>query len=247
MPGGVRFVMTWMLASVRDVGEARMMLETGADIIDLKEPAAGALGALSHSTVREVVAALGGRVPVSATIGNVDTGDADLELAVAEMAGAGAQIVKIGVFGPPDPAGLRRRLCKLADEGFRVALVIFAERGAFELDFAELAADGVVGVMLDTMDKESGSLLQKMPVPALGRFVREARQAGLLAGLAGALQAEDIPELLPLQADYLGFRSALCKGDQRKERICSRRAQIVRALIPFEGPASEAGRKRGAA
>ena len=34
--------MTRMLASVRDLVEARLVAESGADIIDLKNPAAGA-------------------------------------------------------------------------------------------------------------------------------------------------------------------------------------------------------------
>lgn len=52
------------LVSVRDVAEAREALRAGVDFIDLKEPAAGALGGLELPVIREVVAALrsgGGR------------------------------------------------------------------------------------------------------------------------------------------------------------------------------------------
>jgi uncharacterized protein (UPF0264 family) len=44
----------------------------------------------------------------------------------------------------------------------------------------------------------------------LASFVRRARARGLLTGLAGSLRREDVPALLPLGADYLGFRGALC-------------------------------------
>ena len=47
-----------MLVSVRDVAEAREALRAGVDFIDLKEPAAGALGGLALPVIREVVAAL---------------------------------------------------------------------------------------------------------------------------------------------------------------------------------------------
>ena len=52
-----------MLVSVRDVAEAQEALRAGVDFIDLKEPAAGALGGLALPVIREVVAALraGGR------------------------------------------------------------------------------------------------------------------------------------------------------------------------------------------
>ena len=33
---------------------------------------------------------------------------------------------------------------------------------------------------------------------------------GLLTGLAGSLEAADVPRLLLLAPDYLGFRGALC-------------------------------------
>ena len=45
-----------MLVSVRDVAEAQEALRAGVDFIDLKEPAAGALGGLALPVIREVVA-----------------------------------------------------------------------------------------------------------------------------------------------------------------------------------------------
>ncbi len=44
-----------LLVSVRSVDEARLAAAAGADFIDLKEPSAGALGALPLATVRAVV------------------------------------------------------------------------------------------------------------------------------------------------------------------------------------------------
>ena len=44
--------MTLFLASVRDVAEAETALLAGADIIDLKDPAQGALGAVDPATTR---------------------------------------------------------------------------------------------------------------------------------------------------------------------------------------------------
>ncbi|MGZ8249348.1 (5-formylfuran-3-yl)methyl phosphate synthase, partial [Methylomagnum sp.] len=47
--------MTGLLASVANLDEARLVAESGADIIDLKNPAAGALGALSVGEVARIV------------------------------------------------------------------------------------------------------------------------------------------------------------------------------------------------
>ncbi|MGH8473542.1 MAG: (5-formylfuran-3-yl)methyl phosphate synthase, partial [Gammaproteobacteria bacterium] len=45
--------MTGFLASVASVQEARVVLEAGADVVDLKAPAQGVLGALPVAILRE--------------------------------------------------------------------------------------------------------------------------------------------------------------------------------------------------
>jgi uncharacterized protein (UPF0264 family) len=52
--------MTKLLVSVRSVEEALLVATGGADFIDLKEPAQGALGGLPEATVRAIVHALRG-------------------------------------------------------------------------------------------------------------------------------------------------------------------------------------------
>lgn len=60
-----------LLVSVRNAREAVAAVEAGADIIDVKEPAHGSLGFAGIETVRAVLAAVAGRVPVSAALGEV--------------------------------------------------------------------------------------------------------------------------------------------------------------------------------
>ena len=68
------------------------------------------------------------------------------------------------------------------------------------------------GVMMDTAGKNSGGLLTHRSTDELTRFVQSARNLGLLTGLAGSLKQQDIDMLLPVQPDYIGFRTALCKN-----------------------------------
>ena len=60
-----------LLVSVRDADEARSALAGGTDWIDLKEPAAGPLGAVSLPTARQVAACLAGRRTLSAALGEL--------------------------------------------------------------------------------------------------------------------------------------------------------------------------------
>lgn len=62
--------MTRLLISVSTAAEACLALAAGADIVDGKDAAAGPLAALPDVTLRDIVAAVAGRVPVSATIGD---------------------------------------------------------------------------------------------------------------------------------------------------------------------------------
>ncbi len=52
--------MTLFLASVRDAAEAEMAIGAGADIIDLKDPGQGALGALAPDTIAACVRRVAG-------------------------------------------------------------------------------------------------------------------------------------------------------------------------------------------
>jgi uncharacterized protein (UPF0264 family) len=204
--------MTGFLASVRSAEEAALALAGGADIIDAKEPQAGALGRVDAETLAAIIRMVAGRRPVSATIGDLDLRPESVAAAVEATAATGADIVKIGMF----PGALDETFAALrpiAGRGVRLVAVLFADR-APDLDgiVARCAAAGFYGVMLDTADKSGGALTAQLGLSALAGFVDLARSRRLVSGLAGSLRLADIAGLTPLGADYLGFRSALCAG-----------------------------------
>ncbi len=119
--------MTEMLASVRNLQEALTALELGADLIDLKEPARGALGALDHAAVRVMVHAIDRSVPVSATIGDIPKMDPqEMVRAVERMTATGVDYIKIGFFAGARALDCARALSDLARRA-RLVAVIFAD------------------------------------------------------------------------------------------------------------------------
>jgi dihydroneopterin aldolase len=68
----------------------------------------------------------------------------------------------------------------------------------------------------------------------LETFVTRCHARGLIAGLAGALEAPDVPRLLPLNPDLLGFRSALCRAGNRKGELDAHAIAVIRGLIPAQ-------------
>lgn len=200
------------LASVTSAKEARIAAATGADILDCKSPADGALGALPLATVREIVAALPASAIVSATVGDLPASAAILVPAAKAMAETGVSIVKVGFFGDGEVTTAIRAL-KSANLGTaRLYAVLMADRNPDFDVIAELSAARFLGVMLDTADKSAGPLSEVMATEKLQAFVERARRAGLIAGLAGSLRRQHIPPLAALRPDILGFRGALCSG-----------------------------------
>ena len=219
-----------MLASVRSAEEALFALQAGADLIDAKEPSEGALGAVSPHTLRAIVAAVGGRLPVSATVGDLPLDVEQLRLAARLNADCGAHFVKIGIFEQPLDLS-RLRPVPPAVAGVPLIAVLFADRAPPLHVAAALAAAGWHGVMLDTANKEAGSLRDWTDQDWLADFVQRARAAGLLVGLAGSLHEEDVPPLAALGPDYLGFRGALCAGTDREECLDPDRVRAIRTLL----------------
>jgi (5-formylfuran-3-yl)methyl phosphate synthase len=235
--------MTLFLASVRDPIEAGIALGARADIIDLKEPRRGALGAIDADTTRAIVGAIAGRAPVSATIGDVAMQPEAIREAVLARAACGVDFVKFGLFLDGDPVACLEALRAVA-RGVRLIMVVFVDRPP-PFDAVRAAAGlSAAGIMLDTAGKTSGSLLDHLDLRAVGRFLEKARAQGLITGLAGSLRPADVAKLLPLGPDLLGFRGALCHGS-RGSGLDPAACNAIRGLIPQAAlpPASKPGAK----
>jgi (5-formylfuran-3-yl)methyl phosphate synthase len=225
--------MTLMLASVRSKAEAEAVCTGGVDIIDLKDPAKGVLGALDIGVAADIVRSVGRRKPVSAAAGPAHGAPREIADSVAAIAATGVDYVKVGIAPQNAAADCVRELSRQA-ANTKLVGVLFADCAPdFEM-LARMADNGFKGAMLDTAKKGAGRLLDHMDIAALDRFIDRCRKRGLMSGLAGSLEAPDVPRLLPLQPDYLGFRSSLCQGRMREAAIDAFAVRMIRELIPRE-------------
>jgi len=223
--------MTKMLASVMNLDEALLAMAAQVDIIDLKRPDRGALGALDHATVKEIVTAIGQRCPVSATLGDLPMQPGLIGDAVAAMAGTGVDYVKIGLFADGGALPVIERLASFAAQKANLVAVLFADLQPDWALLPALRAAGFKGVMLDTADKGKGPLTAILPDTQIKTFVASAKGLGLFCGLAGSLRRQDVAGLLPMQPDYLGFRGALCEASVRTGRLDPRAMMQLRQAI----------------
>lgn len=230
------------MISVVSAWEAREALSGGAQVLDVKNPAEGSLGAAFPSIIREIKTLSSGRVEISAAIGDMPHLPGTAALAALGAAACGADYIKIGLCGSrtEERAIALLRAVKEAVQDFR-ASVIAAAYADFEragtLDPACLpsvaARAGVQGCLLDTAIKDGRCLMEFFSPEALSRLVEQAHANGLLFGLAGALREKDLPFVQRLGIDIAGLRTAACRNNRRAGPLESARVrQLLRILEP---------------
>lgn len=223
--------MTGLLASICSEEEADIALHSYVDIIDCKDPARGALGALDLEQIATIVDFVNGERPVSATVGDLPADPKLIKHAIRNTADCGVDYIKLGLFDEAMAASCIMALEEECDQN-RLIAVCFADLFDPIPLLPLLSTQGFHGVMIDTAEKKRGRLTDLWTLARLARFVDQAQLLGLVCGLAGRLTLDDIPSLLPLQADYLGFRSALCVGD-RASQLDHQAIMHARNAVPF--------------
>ena len=227
-----------LLVSVVDVGEARAAAAAGADIVDVKNPAEGSLGAPSPSVIADIRAAVPVALPVSAAIGDMPNLPGTAALAALGAAHSGAAFVKVGLWGAStqaDAIALLRAVREAAPDSVVVAGAYADARRvpqpplAPELLPGVAHAAGVDVCLLDTAVKDGRGLLNWLSPEALTSLVDEAHELGLEVALAGALRAEDLPVVGATGADIVGVRSAACAGGRRTGSLDPARVRALRA------------------
>ena len=229
--------MTRMLASVADAAEAGVVVQLGADVIDLKDARRGALGAVSLDIARQAIAAVAGRSETSAALGDPPYEEEALLAGVRALAAMGVNYVKLAVDAPTLHR-LGEPLSRLARDVALVGMMFADEKPDFAL-LAKLGKLGFKGAMLDTRDKTRGRLIAHLEVVQLNQFCSQCRALNLMSGLAGSLEAPDVPRLLLVRPDVLGFRGALCHARDRQGAIDPHAVALIRDLIPRERPEAD--------
>jgi (5-formylfuran-3-yl)methyl phosphate synthase len=229
-----------LLVSVIDVAEARVAVAGGVDIVDVKNPAEGSLGAPTPGTITRVRNEVPAELPVSAAIGDLPSLPGTAALAALGAMRAGAAYVKVGLWGSStreDAVAVLRAARDALDGGAAVIAVAYADAARvpsrplppWQLVAAARQA-GVSGCLLDTAIKDGRGLLSWLAPDALAELVAQAHVAGLEMALAGELRAEDLPAVRATGADIAGVRSAACRSGQRTAALdpsCIARLQAV--------------------
>lgn len=215
-----------LLISPIDEKEALEAIAGGADIVDIKNPKEGTLGASFPWIIRRIRAVTPQNIEVSCTIGDLPNLPGTASLAALGAATIGVNYIKAGLYGvkTKDEAVFLMQNVVKAVKDFDSAVKIVAtgyadaERiGAVDpLLVPKIAsASDCELAMLDTAVKDGQNLLDFLTVDQLKTFIDEAHGYGLKAALAGSLRKEHLPILYDLGVDVVGMRGAACTGSDR--------------------------------
>lgn len=248
--------MPGLLISVRNAAEAGIALAGGCDVLDVKDPSAGALGQPALNTLAEILETLDqsqSSIPTSCALGElVDWSPDPVTMSTLNR----LSYLKIG------PAGLGQfddwadRFAALQQQ-FRdarvsqprwIAAIYLDYEAAASFDplavFAETKLReqlrdrlGCAGILLDTFDKQGPSaaelILDRGRTQALSELLNAARELGLMTAFAGRLSFEDICTLQAarIQPDLFAVRSAVCQENQRQAGIEASRVRQLTELV----------------
>lgn len=226
--------MTGLLVSVRSGDEAQAALDGGADLIDVKEPARGALGAADAVVWSEVAEIVRGQRPTSLALGElIDGGQHCQSEELAEF-----DFVKLGLAGCgrfADWADRWRNCLGELPGNVTPVAVAYADWRTAQApppdDVIEHAVRAHCGaVLFDTYDKQQGCLLDHFDLNELQRLSASVRRHALRVVFAGSLHAQSISEVLHLRPDFVAVRGAACREGRvgRVDRLCVRElAQVI--------------------
>jgi uncharacterized protein (UPF0264 family) len=229
-----------LLVSPKNETEAAEAIAGGADIIDVKNPREGPLGANFPWVIKRVKQITPADIEVSCTIGEMPNLPGSMALAALGAATTGVNYVKAGLYGlrtPKEAVNLMQNVVKAAkDFNSSVKVVVSGYADAERISTVDplhvpkiaYAVQGDIA-MIDTAIKDGKNLFDFLTKSQLQRFVDKAHSYGLKAALAGSLRKEDIPIICALDADVVGVRGAVCTLSDRVNGQITR--EKVRELV----------------
>jgi hypothetical protein len=231
--------MARLLVSVRSIEEARAALDGGAQLIDVKEPSRGPLGAADPLVWRAVRRVVPSEIPVSIALGELVDLDTSSCPSVASL--QGIRYAKVGLAGSVDGDWTRHWHDLMTGwTGPDWVAVIYADyqaaRAPLPRDVIHEAvlAPRCAGVLIDTWDKSRPLRLdQEQWLPRL----KSLQGMNRFLALAGSLDEAGFARLSLYHPDWFAVRGAACAEGNRTGPIDPNRVALLaqaaaRAPVP---------------
>ncbi|MCA9040257.1 MAG: (5-formylfuran-3-yl)methyl phosphate synthase [Planctomycetaceae bacterium] len=227
---GVR-VRPALLVSVRDEKEAKIALDAGVDLLDVKEPQHGPLGRAATDVLTEI-AALKAAFPTvhfSAALGELQRGSSEkAPLALP----AEYDFVKTGLSDcHSDPrwsekfSQFRKSISEFIRPGtVRWVAVAYADHESCNAPLPETVLRVAIetncdGLLVDTWSKSGLSTFDYLPEAQLKSLRQKCRESGLFFALAGSIKQVHLERVVEIDPDIVAVRGAVCEEQLRTSEI----------------------------
>ena len=229
--------MTQLLISIKNVEETKIALDAGVDIIDLKDPNVGALGALNVPISQRIMQFINQYIRlnptkkcpiISATVGEDHPNLAALLQNIDVRIKMGIDIIKVA------PSELFN-LTDLQLDNVKLIAVFFADSDFLNQNFdlnllQKLKKNGFYGAMIDTHQKHQ-NLMEICTTETLQLFTKMCDQNELTSGLAGSLKPQHIENIKHVNPSYIGFRGGACEDNVRNSGLMAEKINKIKKLL----------------
>ncbi|MBE6487952.1 MAG: (5-formylfuran-3-yl)methyl phosphate synthase [Methanosphaera stadtmanae] len=220
-----------LLVSVINLEEAKEAIKGKADILDIKNPKEGSLGANFPWIIKQI-SEYSKDMIISTTVGDVPYKPGTVSLASLGCAVSGSNYVKVGLYGTKDYSQAKDvmdavvKTIKEYDQNITVVACGYADSyniGSVASNLIPKVAyeSGCDVAMLDTYVKDGRRLTDYLDKTQLESFVEESHNYNLKVALAGSVNNDDMPLLKSLSCDIVGVRGCVCSDGDRNNGVVS--------------------------
>jgi uncharacterized protein (UPF0264 family) len=215
-----------LLISPQNPKEAIEAIAGGADIIDVKNPKEGPLGANFPWVIKEIKQLTPNNVELSCTLGEAPKVPGSMALAAYGAASLGVDYVKVGLSEISTVQSAINLLegvvhaVKMCNSKIKVVVAGYGDYFRVNSIEPQLVVQAAFiakadFVMLDTAIKDGKNLFTFQTPQQLEMFVDVAHKHNLGVALAGSLQGQNLLVVKELKADIVGLRGAACQNSNR--------------------------------
>ncbi len=224
-----------LLISIKDLDEAReVMAAGGVDVLDVKNPAEGTLGANVPWVIEAVKGLVGGKMELAASIGDLEYKPGTASLAAYGVARMGIDYITASMFAvktKEQVIDMASKLYKtLEDFGCGLILSGYAdwERIGCANPFEYVGELGDADIMmLDTAIKDGTNILDFATLDELAEYRDTAHEHGMKVVIAGSIRYPQLPRAAGLKPDFLGFRGIVCEnGEVKREKVAMLKEEL---------------------
>ena len=236
------------LVSVKNINEISDELLNEIDILDLKDPSKGSIGSWKNFEIKKVITRFKKRTKISATLGDIFN-NKEFKESLERFDNLNLDFVKFGLLSFANENLFEKlRLISLKQFRTKLVCVVFVDhKETFERVNRSIKIfldAGIEFILLDTFRKDEGNLLDFCNMEDLKEFISKCKHFNIKVGLAGGLKESQVPPLLCLKPNIIGFRSAVCELNKRESLI--KLKKVKRISFHFNSFRSNATERAGA-